>query len=244
MSDDMVKVKNVSKIYNVYRKDIQKIKSVLFGKDPSEVLVALDGVSFNVEKGERVAVAGMVGSGRSTLINILAGISSPSKGKVEVPSSINAMLHNRAGLEMEFSCKENVYLKANVVGVSKEVVDEHMDEILQFAEIEDFAELPMKRANRGAPALMSLAVHLLMKSDLMIIDEVFGGGGNNSKVKCEKHLKEVLNNDEDATVIMVSNNISYLKGVCKRTIILDEGKIIYDGPTDGAWEVLKPLYSK
>jgi len=241
MSNDIVKVSGVSKIFNVYRKDIQKIKCVLFGREPSEVMVALDDVSFTVEKGERLGVIGVVGGGRSTLLNILADVTSPSKGKVTVPERVNPMLNNKAGLEMEFTCKENIYLKAAVVDVPKAVVEEHMDEILEFAELEDFANLPMKRASKGAPALVSLAVHLLKDSDLLLVDEVFGGGGNISKTKCENRLKEYLEENEDATAIVVTNHITYLKGICSRAILLYKGKLIYDGSVEEAGSIFKTL---
>lgn len=241
MSNDIVKVSNITKIFNVYRKDIQKIKCVLFGRKPSEVLVALEDVSFTLEKGERLGVIGPVGSGRSTLLNILSGVSFQSKGKIEVPDSINVMLNNKAGLEMEFSCRDNIYLKAAVVDLPKEVVDEHMDEIIEFVEIEDFIDLPMKRASKGAPALMSLAVHLLKQSDLLLVDEVFGGGGNISKTKCENRFKEYLEENEDVSAIIVSNHITYLKEICSRAILLHEGKLIFDGSVEEAGSIFKTI---
>ena len=229
MSNDVVSVNNISKNYNIYRKDIQKIKCVLFGGKPPEVMVALDDISFTVEQGEHLGVMGVVGSGRTTLMNILSRVSFPSKGKLTVPKSVNALLNNKAGLEMEFSCRDNIYLKAAVVDVPKKIVDEHMDEIIEFAELEEFIDLPMKRAPKGAPALMSLAVHLLKKSKLLLVDEVFGGGGNVTKLKCENLLKDYLEENEDVTAIIVSNRIAYLKEVCSRVILLNEGKIVYEG---------------
>lgn len=241
MSNDIVKVSNITKIFNVYRKDIQKIKCVLFGRKPSEVLVALEDVSFTLEKGERLAIIGPVGSGRSTLLNILSGISLPSKGKVVVPESINPMLNNKAGLEMEFSCRDNIYLKAALVDIPKDVVDEHMDEIIEFVEIEDFIDLPMKRASKGAPALMSLAVHLLKKSDLLLVDEVFGGGGNISKTKGESWFRQYLEENEDVSAIIVSNHVNYIKDICSRAIVLDKGKLIYDGSVEEATRLFKTI---
>ena len=241
MSNVIVNVSNISKIFNVYRKDIQKIKCVLFGRKPSEVLVALDDVSFSMEKGERIGIIGPVGSGRTTLLNILSGVTFPSKGKVDVPEAINVMLHNKAGLEVEFSCRENIYLKAAVVDLPKEVVDEHMDEIIQFAEIEDFIDLPMKRASKGVPALISLAVHLLKDSELLLVDEVFGGGGNISKTKCENELAQYLAEHEDVGAIVVTNHVTYLKEICSRAIVLDQGRIVHDGSVVEAGKLLKTI---
>lgn len=241
MSNDIVKVNNISKIFNIYRKDLEKIKCVLFGREPSEVLVALDDISFTVEKGERLGICGPVGSGRSTLLNILADVTLPSKGKVEVPESINVMLNNKAGLEVEFSCRENIYLKAAVVGIPKETVKEHMDEIIQFAELEDFIDLPLKRASKGVPAQMSLAVHLLKEAELLLVDEVFTGGGNLSIKKSENRFAQYLKDHEDVTVIVVSNRIPFLKEVCSRVLVLDKGKIAFDGPPQEAGAVLKAV---
>ena len=116
-----------------------------------------------------------------------------------------------------------------------------MDEILEFSELTEYADLPMKRAPKGAPALMSMAVHLLKDSELLLIDEVFGGGGNKSKVKCEQYLKEYLDTHENVTAIIVTNAITYLKSVCESAILLDHGKIIFDGPAEEAGNILKTI---
>lgn len=231
MGDTVIKVNNVSKKYNIYRKDLQKIRCVLFGKEPEETKYALTDVSFEVEKGERVAILGMLEAGRTTLLNVLSGVTYPSKGSVNVLGETNCMLNPRAGLEMEFSCRENIYLKGNVVGLTKEEVDAHLDEIIEIAEIKDYIDLPMKRAPKGAITLMSLAIHLIKDSDILISDDVFNGGGKVTKIKCEDLFTEYLRaHGDNVTIVMALNHASYVKWHFPRGIVLHEGKIAFDGP--------------
>ena len=240
----VVKADHVSKKFNIYRKDMQKIVSVLFGKDPSEIMYALDDISFELEAGERINIFGVVGSGRSTLANIITDITSPSKGKVSVKGKINAMLNPKAGFEMEFSCRDNVYMKANMVGLPKGKADEIMDEVLKFAELTDFADLPLKRAPKGAPPLLSLAVHLAADADILIVDEVFGGGGSYVKTKCEDRLRDYLQEHEDVAMIMITNHLQCAKSLCHRGIVLDEGKTVFDGQIVEAVEVFREVYKR
>jgi len=243
-NNTVIKVEHVSKKFNIYRKDIQKIISVLFGKEPSEIMYALDDVSFEVARGERVNVFGVLGAGRSTLLNTICGVSLPSKGRVGVKGKINAMLFAKAGLEMEFSCRENVFMKANVVGLPKARTNEVVDDVLEFAELKDFAAIPLKRASRGAPTLLSLAVHLSADADIIVMDEAFSGGGNYVRSKCEERFRDYIRDHEDVTLLMASNHWGYVKEICPRSIVLDEGKIIFDGDTDEAIAIYREVYKR
>ncbi|MBQ6496633.1 MAG: ATP-binding cassette domain-containing protein [Firmicutes bacterium] len=244
MGNKVIQVNNVTKKFNLYKKDLQKIFCVLFGKKPPEVLVALEDVSFEIAKGERVALLGLMGSGRSTLISISAGIMYPSKGTVKVHGRTNAMISVKAGLEKDFSCRENVYLKGNVVGLPKEVIDEHIDEILEFAELEDYADLPLKRAPKSASSMISIAVHVLMDCDLLIIDNAIKGGGKYSKEKCEEKLKKYIEDHPDMAVFVVATQGKFVREICSRGIVLEQGKVTFDGPFTDAVKLHRELLNK
>lgn len=231
-----IKLNNVSKRYNVYSRNIDRIKGVIFNREPAEVKHALDSISFNIQKGERVVVFGIVDSGRSTLIKTIAGITKPSSGKIQTIGSENVLLNAKVGFDMEFSCMDNIYLKANIVGLARKEIEPFVSEILEFAEIEKFADLPMKRMPKGTAALLSLAVHLKKKSDILLCDEVFGGGGNYVTSKCEGLIEEYLNENAKTTAVLITNRVGFAKKIATRAIVLDKGKLAFDGKVDQAWE--------
>lgn len=237
----VLKVNGVSKKYNVYKKNIERIKGVILGSEPSEVKNALCNVSFEVKEGERVIIMGPVDSGRSTLAKVIGGVTFPSKGTVDVFSdNMNVMLDAKVGFDTEFSCRDNIFLKANVVGISRKEIDSHVDEILDFAEVTKFADLPMKNAPKGTVALMSLAVNLVKESDFLVIDEVFTGGGNRIFRKCFKRLADYVKKRENITMIMVSNRAP-VDAMVGRGIVLEKGKIIFDGDIEEARVILKSI---
>ena len=244
MSDNntVIKLENVSKRYNVYSRNIDRIKGVLLNREPAEVKHALKNVSLEVKKGERLVVMGVVDSGRSTLAKVIAGVTSPSKGRVETfGKTMNVMLDAKVGMDMEFSCRDNIFMKANIVGLTKAEIAPYVDEILDFAEVKDFADLPLKRAPKGTPAMLSLAVHLHKDADILILDEVFGGGGNYITSKCENILTAKMRDDITATVVSVSNRASYAKNIGTRAIVLEKGKIVYNGSIEEAIKLFQSL---
>ena len=244
MSDNntVIKLDNVSKRFNVYSRNIDRIKGVLFNREPAEVKHALKNISLEVKAGERLVVMGVVDSGRSTLAKIIAGVTSPSKGRVETfGKTMNVMLDAKAGMDMEFSCRDNIFMKANIAGLTKAEIAPYVDEILEFAEVTDFADLPLKRAPKGTPAMLSLAVHLHKDADILILDEVFGGGGTYITSKCENILTAKMRDDITATVVSVSNRASYAKNIGTRAIVLEKGKIVYNGSIEEAIKLFQSL---
>ena len=228
MSDNntVIKLENVSKRYNVYSRNIDRIKGVLLNREPAEVKHALKNVSLEVKKGERLVVMGVVDSGRSTLAKIIAGVTSPSKGRVETfGKTMNVMLDAKVGMDMEFSCRDNIFMKANIVGLTKAEIAPYVDEILEFAEVKDFADLPLKRAPKGTPAMLSLAVHLHKDADILILDEVFGGGGNRVFTRCEKLLSDYADNHPEKTIVIVINHSAFVKSFATRTVSIEKGTL-------------------
>ena len=241
-NNTVIKLYNVSKKFNVYSRNIDRIKGVLFNREPAEVKHALKNISLEVKAGERLVVMGVVDSGRSTLAKIIAGVTSPSKGRVETfGKTMNVMLDAKAGMDMEFSCRDNIFMKANIAGLTKAEIAPYVDEILEFAEVTDFADLPLKRAPKGTPAMLSLAVHLHKDADILVIDEVFGGGGNYIASKCENMLIERMSNNLKAAVVSVSNRSAFSKEFGTRAIVLEKGEIIYNGDIEEAVKLFQSL---
>lgn len=236
-----IKLENVSKRFNVYSRNIDRILGVVFGRKPAEVKHALKDISLEIKKGEHVVVFGIVDSGRSTLLKVISDITKPSKGNVMVDGRVNTMLDARVGIDMEFSCRENIYMKANLVGMKRSEIEPHVDEILKLAEIEKYADIPMKRAPKGTAAILSAAVHLCKDSDIVLSDEVFGGGGNYISTKCEERLIDYLKARPESASVTVTTKLAFAKKVGTRFLVIDEGAIVYDGNADEAWNMLMEI---
>ena len=233
-----IRIKKVSKKFNIYSRNIDRIKGVLFGKKPAEVKLALNDVSLEVKKGEHVVVFGIVDSGRTTLLKVISDIIKPSKGNIWVEGRVNAMLDAKVGIDMEFSCKENIYMKANVVGMKRSEIEPYVDEILEFAEIKKYEDIPMKQAPKGTVSILSAATHLYYDADVVVCDEVFGGGGSYISTKCEKRLMDYLGQRPETAAVIITTKLPFARKVGDRFIVLDEGSIVYDGNVDEAWRKL------
>lgn len=239
----LLQLNRVSKRYNIYSSNIERIKSVILGKDPVEIKYALSDISFEVKQGERIILFGIADSGRSTLLKILSQVSTPSKGRMIVNCSQNVMLDSKVGIEKEFTCRENIFLKANVVGIKKTEIKPQVDSILRECECEKYANLPLKSAPKGTNTMLSLAVHLRKSADLLIADEVFGGGGAHIVNKCEKALLEYFSKHQKCSAIISSNRIPFAKDIGTRGIVLDKGKVVFDGDIMEAVRAFKTLTS-
>lgn len=239
MSEYIVKVSKVSKKYNIYKKNFQRIAGILFGREAAEVKYALKDVTFSLEKGDKLAVFGIAESGCSTLMKIVAGVISPSKGRVDVKGNVNAMLNVRVGFDYEYTCRENIYLKANVVGIPKETVRQNEGDIVSFAEMEDYIDLPLKRAPKGVAVRMALAIHLLVESDILIIDDPLAIGGLDSKAKCENKIKEHLELYPNTTFIISNNYKNLPREICNKGLILRNGELEFFGSANEACDMYK-----
>lgn len=237
----VIKLENVSKRYNVYRRNIDRIKGVVFGREPEAVRYALSNISLEIKKGERVIVFGHVDSGRTTLLKVISGITKPSKGELCVNGTVNVILDSRVGFDMEFTCRENIYMKANVVGIKRSEIEPHIDEILKFARVERYADIPVKMAPKGTVSLISTAVHLYKETDIIICDEVFGGGGSRVSLDCEKRMEEYLEKRPDTTLIKITNRLAFARKIGTRFLAFNKGTIVCDGNLDEANEALSSI---
>ena len=242
MSDTVIKVQNVSKDFYIYRKNIQRIMGIFFGKEPPEIKHALKDVSFEVSKGEKVILIGVVESGRSTLENILSGIMFPTKGKVKTTGKINAMLNAKAGMDIEQTCIDNIYLKGNVAGLTPAKIKEIEDTVIERSGIEDYTTFALKRAPKNAPALMAMEIHIAAGGDLLFADETaFSGGGAPGRKQAEERLAEYLDENPEVTAVITTNSPEFGKAVGTRGIVLSEGEIAFDGPVEEAYAAFNAI---
>ena len=204
---------------------IQKIK----GKLKERFFVALDDVSFNVERGDVVGVVGRNGAGKSTLLKIVSGIQKPTEGKVTLGGRVVPMLELGAGFDMELTGKENVYLNGAVLGYSKEFLDRKYNEILEFSELGDFINMPVRNYSSGMVARLAFSIASMVEPEILIVDEVLSVGDENFQKKSKNRMVELMGGG--TTVLFVSHNIDQIEEICNKAVWLDHGHVVMTGPS-------------
>jgi ABC-2 type transport system ATP-binding protein/lipopolysaccharide transport system ATP-binding protein len=184
---------------------------------------ALDRVSFDVRKGEVVGIVGLNGSGKSTVLKIISGILKPTSGSVMVQGSISPLIELGAGFDFELTARENVYLNGSVLGYSKKEMKEKMEEIVNFSELRDFMDTPIKNFSSGMVARLGFAIATNIQPEILIVDEILGVGDFLFQQKCEQRIEKMMGGG--TTVIVVSHSIGQIERLCERVIWLDGGKI-------------------
>ena len=190
---------------------------------------ALDDVNFTIEQGEVVGIIGHNGAGKSTLLKMLARISTPTRGSVKIDGRIAPLIEVGAGFVPDFTGRENVYLNGAILGMSKKEVDLKFDEIVAFAEMEEFIDTPVKRYSSGMQVKLAFAVATSIESEILIVDEVLAVGDLAFQRKCFDRMEHLIKR-EGRTVLLVSHNIRQIERLCDRVLLLNHGKTIADGP--------------
>lgn len=207
-----------------------KVKSALGKANPNEFW-ALQDVNFTVEKGEVLGIIGRNGAGKSTLLKILSQITPPTTGEIKIKGRVGSLLEVGTGFHPELTGRENIYLNGAILGMRKKEIERKFDEIVEFAGIEKFLDMPVKRYSSGMYVRLAFAVAAHLEPEILIIDEVLAVGDAEFQKKCLGKMENVTKN-EGRTVLFVSHNLSAIRSLCKKTILLDGGKIIKYGPTE------------
>jgi ABC-type polysaccharide/polyol phosphate transport system ATPase subunit len=202
----------------------------LTGKKVEErpLFKALDDVSFSIEQGEVVGIIGHNGAGKSTLLKMLAKISTPTRGSVKVIGRIAPLIEVGAGFVPDFTGRENVYLNAAILGMSKKEIDRKFDEIVDFAEMAEFIDTPVKRYSSGMQVKLAFAVATSVEAEILIVDEVLAVGDIAFQRKCLNRMENMINS-QGRTVLIVGHNIRQLERICTRMILLKRGQVELDG---------------
>lgn len=229
----VIKAEHLSKEYTIYKKNIQKLKAAFFGNGKGVKRVALTDVSFEIEKGERVAIIGRLGSGRSTLLKLIAGITFPTSGKVTVTEKVEPILDLKAGFDGELSGRMNIYVKGAIHGHNKADIKEHEQEIIEFAGLEEYIDLPIKSYAPGKGGMLGFTVQTTFKPEILLMDENFAVGNRMFKDRCIERLKMYAEMD-DVTFVMVTKNFQLAKYLCTRAIVIEKGELLFDGDIDEA----------
>ena len=228
-SDYSIQVKNLSKCYHIYEKPRDRLIEMLTlgHKKLSREFWALQSTSFSISRGETVGIIGRNGSGKSTLLQMICGTVSPSTGTVTTNGRVAALLELGAGFNTEFTGRENVFLNAAILGFSHDSIKERMTEVLEFSELGDFLDQPVKTYSSGMYARLAFSIAIHVDPEILIVDEALAVGDSRFVAKCMRRIKEIQK--RGATILFVSHDVGSVRTLCDRAIWLDKGRLVEDG---------------
>ena len=228
---NMIEVKNVSMRFNMAKEKHESLKEYFLaavqGKLQFEEFYALRDVSFNVEKGDFYGLIGLNGSGKSTLLKIISGVFKPSSGSTVVHGTIAPLIELGAGFDMDLTARENIYLNGTVLGMTPKYIDSKFDEIVEFSELQDFLDVPLKNYSSGMVSRIAFAIATVTKPDVLIADEILSVGDFLFQEKCEKRMRELMSGG--TTVILVSHSIEQIERMCNKVTWLEKGRVRMTG---------------
>ena len=240
----MVKVDNVGIRFNLAKERVDSLKEYFLkfskGTLKFEEFWALDGVSLEIEKGDFYGLVGINGSGKSTLLKAVAGVFKPTRGKITVNGTIAPLIELGAGFDMDLTARENIFLNGAVLGFSKDHMMEKFDDIVDFSELHDFLDVPLKNYSSGMVARIAFAIATATKPDILIADEILAVGDYAFQEKCEKRMQELL--DAGTTVIFVSHSIEQVKRMCNKATWIEKGKVIMSGDAETVCDAYSSKY--
>lgn len=222
-----IRVKDLTKKYKLYQKRSERLANVLGKEKNIKEFYALKGVSFEINKGECVGIIGHNGAGKSTLLKLLTGVAFPTSGKIEINGRLASMLELGSGFNPELTGMENIYFNGSLNGLTKEEIDGKLKEILDFADIGNFIEQPVKNYSSGMFARLAFAVAINVDPDILIVDEILSVGDVGFQVKCMEKFNEFKKKGK--TILYVSHGLGTVKKFCDRAIWLQKGEVVDDG---------------
>lgn len=233
MEHDIIKVENISKVYKLYDNNGTRLKEALLIKSKKKFhreFRALDGINFTIKKGESVGIIGTNGSGKSTLLKIITGVLSQTSGNLNVNGRVSALLELGAGFNMEYTGIENIYLYGMITGLTKEEIDNKVEEIIEFASIGEFIHQPVKSYSSGMFARLAFAVAINVSPDVLIVDEALSVGDMAFQEKSITKMKELR--DKGTSILFVTHSLPLVRNFCSRAIWIDKGVMKIDGNTE------------
>lgn len=241
MDEPIIKVENVSMRFNLAKEKVDSLKEYIIkalkGKLQFDEFWALNDVSFTVNKGDSVGLIGLNGSGKSTMLKVIARVLKPTKGSVSVNGMVAPLIELGAGFDFDLTGKENIYLNGALLGRSRKVMDEALEDIIEFSELRDFMDVPMKNYSSGMLSRLAFAIATAGKADILIVDEVLAVGDFRFQQKCIDRIRKMM--DEGTTVLFVSHSIEQVEDICNKVVWLKSGCLHMQGDAREICEIYR-----
>ena len=231
MNNISVSINDVSLMYNLSREREERLKEYVInmvkGKLYFDPFWALQNVTFSLMPGDSLGIVGQNGAGKSSLLKIVSGIIQPTKGKVYTKGVIAPMVELGGGFDTNMTAKQNIYFMGAMHGFPKKYMQERYENIIKFAELEEFSDVAVKKLSSGMTSKLAFALATLVNPDIVIADEALAVGDMNFRLKCEKRLNEIV--EKGATILFVSHSLEQVQKVCKKALWLEHGKMMFYG---------------
>lgn len=243
MSKTVIELKNVTKRYKLYKNDKQRLIGIFLKNVRYKDKKAVDDVSFTIKKGESVAIFGKNGAGKSTILKMITEVAFPTSGKIKINGRVSALLELTSGFDLEFTGRENIYLKGQILGLNNKEIKSLEQKIVDFADIEEYIDQPVRTYSSGMKARLGFSINVNINPDILIVDEALSVGDEEFKNKCIEKVNEIVHK-EDVTLLFVTHSTGVAKSFCKRGIVMNKGKKQFDGDIDEAIEEYEKILKK
>jgi len=239
-NETVIKFEHVTKTFSkLNQKTFKEFLPALFrGEKTTESFTALDDISFEIKKGETVGIIGPNGSGKSTILKLIAGVMSPNKGKITVHGKISPLIELGAGFHPELTGLENIYLNGAILGMSRKEITKNLQSIIDFAELKDFIDQPVKHYSSGMYMRLAFAVAVHVHPEILIVDEILAVGDQAFQKKCFDRMEE-FKKSQDVTIIFVSHNLDQIQKFCKKALYINHSKLVKKGDSKAIIEFYK-----
>lgn len=244
MQENIIEVNDVSLKFRLYKESVDNLKEYFIKKVKHQVAYeefwALKNIDFEVKKGDAVGLVGRNGSGKSTLLKTIAGVLKPTTGNIEIRGRVAPMIELGAGFDMDLTARENVFLNGAILGYPREMLVENLDKIIEYAELQDFVDVPVKNFSSGMFTRLGFSIATIQTPDILICDEILAVGDYRFQEKCQKRIQEML--DNGTTLLFVSHSMEQVKRVCNKAVLLDHGNMMMYSDVDAVFSKYKEIY--
>lgn len=225
----MIQLTGVTKqFYFQHQRTLKELAQAFFKQEKTlERLTALNNVSFSIKNGEAVGIIGRNGAGKSTLLKLIAKVSEPTSGLIDIKGKVAPLIELGAGFHPELTGRENIFLNGVILGLKEKDIEKKFNEIVGFSEIKDFIDIPIKHYSSGMYMRLAFSVAIFTEPEILLVDEIFAVGDSEFQKKCIAKMKEFK--QKKVTIILVTHDTNLVKSFCSRVLLLDKGMLIHDG---------------
>ncbi len=239
----VIEFKNVNKTYKLFKNEKERFRSIFRKKTVCKTRKAINDVTFQIHDGEAVALLGRNGAGKSTLLKLITGVAYPTDGEIMVDGRVSALLELTAGFDSEFTGRENIYFRCQLLGMQNEEIEKIEPDVEEFAEIGEYMDQPVRTYSSGMKARLGFAINVNINPEILIVDEALSVGDVSFRRKCLEAVRELID-EKKVTFLLVTHSTDTAKKFCKRGIVMKQGKMIYDSDVDSAADYYNEMIKK